>query len=71
MILRAKLNSLTEILKILTKKCLNKELKKDGWSLATENNGLDLCLGIFFHLFSKTLDKHAPLKQGIRKDNKN
>ena len=24
----------------------------------------------FFHLFNKTLDKHAPLKQGIRKDKK-
>ena len=51
-------------------KCFNEELESIDWSLATENNDLDFGFRTFFHLFNKTLDKHAPLKQGIRKDKK-
>ena len=51
-------------------KCFNEELKNINWSLATRNNDLDLGIRTFFHLFSKTLDRHAPLKQGTRKDKK-
>ena len=50
------------------KKCFNEGLKSIDWSLGTENN--DLGFRTFFHLFNKTLDKHAPLKHGIRKDKK-
>ena len=38
------------------------------WSLATENNDVDLGFETFFELFSRTLDKHAPYKE-IRKKN--
>ena len=41
-------------------KCFNKESKSIDWSLATENDDLDLGFRTFFHLFNKTLDKHAP-----------
>ena len=44
---------------------------KKHWVVSTYwNNDLDLGFRIFFHLFNKTLDKHAPIKQGIRKDKK-
>ena len=43
-------------------------LKSTDWSLATKNNDLDFMT--YFHLFNKTLDKHAPLKKGIRKGKK-
>ena len=51
-------------------KCFNEELKSIDCSLATKNNDLDLIFKTFFHLFGKALDRHAPLKQGIRKDKK-
>ena len=51
-------------------KCFNEELKSIDWSLATENNDLNLGFRTFFHLSNKTLDKHAPLKQGTREDKK-
>ena len=50
--------------------CFNEELKTIDWSSATKNNDLDLGFRTFFHLLNKTLDKHAPLKQGIKKDKK-
>ena len=56
--------------KNLEEKCFTEELKSIDWSVATEYNDLDLGFKSFFHLFNKTLDKHAPLKQGIRKDKK-
>ena len=45
-------------------------MKSIDWSLVTENNDLHLGFRTFFHLFNKILDKHAPVKQGIRKDKK-
>ena len=51
-------------------KCFNEELESIDWSLATENNDSQLGFRTFFHLFNKTLDNHAPLNQGIRKDKK-
>ena len=41
-------------------------IKEIDWSLATENNDVDLGFETFFKLFSRTLDKHAPYKE-IRK----
>ena len=43
-------------------------MKEIGWSLATENNDVDLGFETFFKLFSRTLDKHARYKE-IRKKN--
>ena len=56
-------------IKKFNQKFFNKELKCIGLSLATKNDDLDLCFRTFFHLSIKTLDKHAPMKQGIRKAN--
>ena len=53
--------------KSFDRKCFSEGLKSVDWSLATENNDVDLCFRTFFHLFNKTLDKFAPLKQRIRK----
>ena len=50
--------------------CFNEELKSIDWSPATKNNDLHLGFRTFSHLLNKTLDKHAPLKQGIKKDKK-
>ena len=44
-------------------------MKEIGWSLATENNDVDLGFETFFKVFSRTLVKHAPYKE-IRKKNK-
>ena len=41
-------------------------MKEIGWSLATENNDVDLGFETFFKLFGRTLDKHARYKE-IRK----
>ena len=37
------------------------DIKETNWSLATENNDVDVGFESFFMLFSRTLDKHAPL----------
>ena len=37
-------------------------MQSTDWSYATQNNNANLCFEIFLHLFSKCLDKHAPLK---------
>ena len=42
------------------------DIKEIDWSLATENNDVDLDFETFFKLFSRTLGKHAPYKE-IRK----
>ena len=42
------------------------DIKEIDWSLATENNDVDLGFETFFKIFSRTLDKHAPCKE-IRK----
>ena len=57
-----------ENFKYFDEKCFSGELKSIDWLLDTENN--DLGFRTFFHLCNKTLDKHTPLKQGIRKDKK-
>ena len=44
------------------------DIKEIDWSLATENNDVDLGIETFFKLFSRTLDKYAPYKE-IRKKN--
>ena len=44
-------------------------IKEIDWSLATENNDVDLGFETFFKVFSRTLVKHAPYKE-IRKKNK-
>ena len=44
-------------------------MKEIGWSLATENNDVDLGFETFFKLFSRTLDKHGDKKE-IRKEMK-
>ena len=51
--------------KKLNEKYFNVELKCIDWFLATKNNNLDF--RTFFHVFNKTLDKHVPRKQGMRK----
>ena len=51
--------------KKLNKKYFNVELKCIDWFLANKNNNLDF--RTFFHVFNKTLDKHASRKQGMRK----
>ena len=58
-------------LNLLTyKKYFNKESKCIDRSLATKNCDLDLAFVTFFHLFNKTLDKHAPINQGMNKEKK-
>lgn len=47
-------------------KSFKQELESTGCSLATDNN--DLGFETFFHLFERTLDKHAPKKLGSKKD---
>ena len=49
-------------------KSFQSDIKEIDWSLATENNDVDLGFETFFKHFSKTLDKHAPYKE-IRKEN--
>ena len=39
------------------------DIKEINWSLAAENNDVDLGFETFFKLFSRTLDKHAPYKE--------
>ena len=41
-------------------------IKEIDWSLATENDDVDLGFETFFNRFSKTLDKHASYKE-VRK----
>ena len=49
-------------------KSFQSDIKEIDWSLATENNDVDLGFETFFKRFSKTLDKHASYKE-IRKEN--
>ena len=37
------------------------DIKETNWSLATENNDVDVGFETFFMLFNRNLDKHAPL----------
>ena len=39
------------------------DIKEIDWSLAAENNDVDLGFETFFKLFSRTLDKRAPYKE--------
>ena len=47
-----------------------KDLEYVHWSLATDNDSIDLAFRSFFHLFLKVLDKHVPQKETVIK-NKN
>ena len=47
------------------------DIKEINWSLAAENNDVDLGFETFFKLFSRTLDKHAPYKEIRKKLNRN
>ena len=47
-------------------KSFQSNIKEIEWSLATENNDVDLGFETFFKLSSRTLDKHAPFKE-VRK----
>ena len=49
-------------------KSFQSDIKEIDWSLATENNDVDLGFETFFKRFSKTLDKHAFYME-IRKEN--
>ena len=44
-------------------KSFQSDIKEIDWSLATENNDVDLGFETFFKRFSKTLDKHASYKE--------
>ena len=48
-------------------KCFTEELKSIDWSVATEYSDLDLGFKSFFHLFNKTLDKHAPQNKNVNR----
>ena len=49
-------------------KYFQSNIKEINWSLATENDDVDLGFETFFKLFSRTLDKHVLYKE-IRKKN--
>ena len=53
--------------KPFNEKYFNVGLKCTYWCLATKNDDLDLGFRTYFHLFNKTLEKHVPMKQGMRK----
>ena len=41
-----------------------------NWAFAAENNDINLGFKTLLHLTDKTLDKHAPVKKCIRKEQK-
>ena len=49
---------------------LQTDIKEIDWSLATEDDDVDLGFETFFKLFSRTLDKHVPYKE-IKKNRNN
>ena len=46
------------------------DLQGIDWTFATHNNDVDLGFEAFLRLFNTTLDKHAPIKELIKKEEK-
>ena len=49
---------------------MSNDINEINWTFATENNDINLGFETLLHLIDKTLDKHAPVKKCIRKEQK-
>ena len=59
-----------ETIKILTWTPLKQTLQGIDWTFATHNNDVNLGFEAFLRLFNATLDKHAPIKEFTKKEEK-
>ena len=56
--------------KNLNMNAFERDLSAIDWSLATENIDTDLSFKTFLRLFHRVLNKHAPFKKTIKRDEK-
>ena len=47
-----------------------RDLQEINWNFATENSDVDLGFETFYQLLNKALDRHAPIKNSTRKEEK-